>query len=89
MTDLLSKLKGSRTYAVVVAGIVLIIGNESGWWKVPTEMLIGLQSLALFFLRAAMTAPPPPPSAPVTAPPPPVSPPPTETTNTILPTLQT
>lgn len=62
MNGILPSLRGWRTHLTVLVAVVLIVGDTSGWWKVPAELLAALMFAAISFLRAALDRGPSQPS---------------------------
>jgi len=54
MNGLLIFLQGKKTYLMAVLIVGLLVGQASGWWKLPPELYAGMCALALAFLRAGV-----------------------------------
>lgn len=55
MKELLQQITGKRTYATVAAGLLLLLGQWLGFYKLPDELYAACLMLALWFIRSAIS----------------------------------
>src|SRR5690349_7370272 len=52
LANLRTALQGKKTHITCAVMLMMLFGSWQGWWKVPAEVMQGLNALALMFLRA-------------------------------------